>query len=177
MGSNKITNVDIVNSSGTEAPNKYYADNLVHHSQVKPSLQKDVFSHLMSNVLEWTDLIDGGNSFNMTKISNLLSSKGNFHSYNHKVVYTTFIKNAQGGYKYKMGVQCYPLLLNADYTLCIEILKSDYQLWHKAKVSVDWATSQGLKIEYVSVRKFSHRYLDSKKNPEFMYYHRLIINF
>lgn len=49
MGSKKITNVDIVNSSGTDAPNKYYADNLVHHSQVKPSLQKDVFSYLMSN--------------------------------------------------------------------------------------------------------------------------------
>lgn len=76
-----------------------------------------------------------------------------------------------------MGVQCYTLLLNADYTLCIEILNTDYQLWHKAKVSVDRATSQGLTIEYVSVRKFSHRYLDSKKNAVFMYYHRLIINF
>jgi len=69
--------VEIVNPSGTDAPNKYYADNLVLHSQVKPSHQKDVFSYLMSNVLEWTDLIDGGNSFNLTKISNLSSSKGN----------------------------------------------------------------------------------------------------
>ena len=37
----------------------------------------------MSNVLQWTDLIDGGNSFNMTKIADLSSSQGNFHSYNH----------------------------------------------------------------------------------------------
>lgn len=81
MGSNKITNVDIVNLSGTNAPNKYYVDKLVHLSQVKPSHQKDVFSYLMSNVLEWTDLTDGGN-----KISNLSSFKGNFHSYNNKVI-------------------------------------------------------------------------------------------
>ena len=27
------------------------------------------------------------------------------------------------------------------------------------------------------MRKFSNRYLDSKNNPAFMYYHRLIINF
>lgn len=75
-----------------------------------------------------------------------------------------------------MGVQCYTLLLNADNTLCIEILNTDYQLWHKAKVSVHRAASQGLTIGNVSVRKFSHSYLDSKENPEFMYYYRLIIN-
>ena len=40
----------------------------------------------------------------------------------HKVIYTTIIKNAQGGYKYKMGIQCFPLTKDDDYTLCIEIL-------------------------------------------------------
>ena len=62
-----------------------------------------------------------------------------------------------------MGINIYTLLLTADYTLCIEILNTDYQLWHKAKVSVDRATSKGLTIGSVSVKKFSHRYLDSKK--------------
>ena len=44
----------------------------ISHSHVKPSHQKHQFGYLMSNVLEWTDFIDGGNSFNMTKIANLL---------------------------------------------------------------------------------------------------------
>ena len=54
----------------------------------------------MKNTLEWSDLIPGGNSFNMVKISDLSPDKANFHSYNHKVIYTTSL----GGYKYKMGM-------------------------------------------------------------------------
>lgn len=76
-----------------------------------------------------------------------------------------------------MGIQCYTLLLNVDHTLFIEILNADYQLWHKAQVSVDRDTSQGLTIGNVSVRKFNLRYINSKNLSEFMYYHRLIINF
>ena len=148
----------------------------INKSHIKPSHQKDQFGYLMSNESEWTDLIDGGNSFNMTKTADLSSFKSNFHSYNKTVIYTTIIENAQGGYKYKMGIQCYSLLLNADYTLCTEILNTDYQLWRKAKVSIDRATSRGLTIGNVSVGKFSHDYLDSKNNKEFMYYHSLIIN-
>ena len=32
----------------------------------------------MSNVLQWTNFIDDGNSFNLTKIADLSSSQGNF---------------------------------------------------------------------------------------------------
>lgn len=113
----------------------------------------------------------------MTKIADLSKFQGIFHSNNRKVIYTTIIKNSQGGYKYKMGVQCYTVQLNVDYTLCIEIPNTDYQLWHKPKISVDKSTSQALTIGKLSVRKFSHDYLDSKNNKEFMYYHRVIINF
>ena len=33
----------------------------------------------MKNTLEWSDLIPGGNSFNMVKISDLSPDKANFH--------------------------------------------------------------------------------------------------
>ena len=121
--------------------------------------------------------IDGGNSFNITKIDNLLPSQTNFHDYNHKVLYTTIIKNSQGGYKYKMGINFYRLAANTDYTLCLEILNRDYQLWHKSQISVDKGTSQGLTTGNASVRKLSHRYSDSKGQTQFMYYHRIIVNF
>ena len=61
--------------------------------------------------------------------------------------------------------------------MCMEILNTDYQLWHKSQISVDKGTSTGLTIGNVSVRKLSHRYLDTKNQPKFMYYHRIIVNF
>ena len=106
----KIKNLNDEPKSGTDGVNKNYVDSAISHSHVKPSRQKDQFGYLISNVLQWTDLIDGGNSFSVTKIADLSRSQGNFHSYNHKVIYTTIIKNKQGGYKYKMGVQCYTLI-------------------------------------------------------------------
>ena len=156
LNNNKIINLSKP-TQDNEAVTKDYADKLVHHTAVQPSHYKDEFSYLMSSSNQWTDEIDGGNSFNITKIDNLPPSKGNFHDYNHKVLYTTIIKNSQGGYKYKMGINFYRLTANADYTLCLEILNTDYQLWPKSQISVDKGTSTGLTIGNVGVRKLSHR--------------------
>ena len=46
-----------------------------------------------------------------------------------------------------------------------------------SQISVDKGTSQGLTIGNVGVRKLSHRYSDSKGQTQFMYYHRIIVNF
>lgn len=72
----------------------------------------------MKNTLEWSDFIPGGNSFNLVKIGDLSPDEGTFHSFNHKVIYTTITKNAQGGYKYKVGIQCFPLT-KISITLCV----------------------------------------------------------
>ena len=176
VGNNKIINLSKP-TQDNDAVNKDYADKLVHHTAVQPSHYNNQFSYLMSSSDQWTDEIDGGNSFNITKIDNLPPSKGNFHDYNHKVLYTTIIKNSQGGYKYKMGINFYRLTANTDYKLCLEILNTDYQLWHKTQISVDKGTSTGLTIGNVGVRRLSHRYSDSKGQTQFMYYHRIIVNF
>ena len=161
----------------SDATTKEYVDSQLHVSQVQPSHYKNQFSYLMSSSNQWTDEIDGGNSFNITKIDNVPASKGNFHDYNHKVLYTTIIKNSPGGYKYKMGINFYRLTANTDYTLCLEILNTDHQLWHKTQISVDKGTSTGLTIGNVGVRKLSHRYSNSKGQTQFRYYHRIIVNF
>ena len=46
-----------------------------------------------------------------------------------------------------------------------------------SQITVDKGTSTGLSIGNVSVRKLSHRYSDSKGQTQFMYYHRIIVNF
>ena len=176
VGNNKIKNLSNP-THDNEAVTKDYVDKIVHRTAVQPSLYKDEFSYLMSSGSQWTDEIDGGNSFFIRRIGDLTPSKGNFHDYNHKVIFIGINKNSQGGYKYKMGINFYRLTANTGYTLCLEILNTDYQLWHKSQISVDKGTSTGLSIGNVSVRKLSHKYLDSKNQPKFMYYHRLIVNF
>ena len=66
---------------------------------------------------------------------------------------------------------------DVDYTLRIEILITDYQLWHESRISIDKVKSKGLTIGDVFVKKFSHRYIDSSNSIEFMYYHNVIVNF
>ena len=176
IGGNKIINLEDP-ASDSDAVTKKYVDSQLHQTQVQPSHYKDKFAFLMSSTNQWTDEIDNRTSFIPKKIANLSTKKGNFHDYNHKVLYTAILKNFQGGYKYKMGLNFFRLTGGADYTLCLEILNTDYQLWHKAQISVDNTSSQGLQLGNVSVRKLQHSFIDSKDQTQYMYYHRVIINF
>ena len=151
MSGHKIVNLEDP-ASDSDAVNKKYMNDHTHKAQVQPSHYKDEFSYLISSASEWTDEITTGTSFNMKKIEDLPPSKGNFHDYNHKVIYMVIVKNSQGGYKYKMGINFYRLPKNFDYTLCLEILNTDYELWHKTQISDDRGTSQGLSIENVGVK-------------------------
>ncbi|CAH3196716.1 unnamed protein product, partial [Porites evermanni] len=183
LNNNKIVNLKNlgVPTQDNEAVNKGYVDNLVHHTAVQPSHYKDEFSYLMSSGAQWTDETDGGNSFVITKIGDLAPNKGNFHDYNHKVIYASIGKQFLDGiiqkYIYKMGINFYRLTANTEYTLCLEILNTDYNLWNNTQISVDKGTSKGLSIGNVIVKKLSHRYTDSNKLTKVMYYHRIIINF
>lgn len=151
------------------AVNKQYLE----QSHVKPTPKTDLFAYLMKDKMEWSDEAPGGNSFDMVRIADLLPDKGNIHPYSHKVIYITMVKNLEGGYRYKMSIQCFRLTKDIHYSLCLEIMITDYQLWHKTIITVDKATSKGLTICNVYVKKFSHRFAGSN----FMYYHRVIDNF
>ena len=176
VGGNKIINLQYP-SSEADAANKKYIDDHLHQSQVQPSHYKDEFAFLMTNPTQWTDEIGERTSFVPKRIADLPQNKGNFHDFNHKVLYIDILKNFQGGYKYKIGLNFYRLVGGADYTLCLEILNTDYQLWHKTQISVDDNTSQGLQLGNVSVKKLQHRFTDSRGQTQFMYYHRVLINF
>ena len=174
-GGNKIINIGkpLQNS---DAATKDYVDKLVHSTAVQPSHYNNQFAYLMSSGAQWTDEIDSGNSFILNRIDNLPQNKGNFHDYNHKVIYMYIVKNKQQ-YKYKMGINFYQLPANTDYTLCLEKLNTDYTLWNKTQISVDKGTLTGLSIGNVGIRKLSHRYTDSTGKTQTMYYHRIIVNF
>ena len=176
LNNNKIINLSKP-TQDNEATTKDYVDKLVHHTAVQPSHYNDQFAYLMSSGAAWTDEIVNETSFVINKIEDLPPNQGNFYEYNHKVIYMYIIKNRQGQYKYKMGINFYSLPKNTDYTLCLEILNTDYNLWDKTQISVDKGTSTGLSIGNVGIRKLSHRYTDSKGQTKVMYYHRIIVNF
>ena len=170
MVNNKITNLADPQSD-KDAIHKQYLEK----SHVKPSHYNNEFKYLMTNKLRRTDL--QADSFDITKIDNLMPQDGNYHQYNHKVLYTTIIKDKQGGYSYKMGINCYQLDKDKDYTLCIEILNSDYQLWHKSVATIDKTTSQGVSIAGFTVQTFSHWYTYNSGRVAYMYYIKIIVNF
>ena len=175
VGNNKIINLSKP-TQDNEAATKNYVDKLVQKNAVQPSHYKNEFAYLMSSGSQWTDEIDGGVSFVINRIDDLPPNKGNFHDYNHKVIYMYILK-IKSKYKYKMGINFYRLPANTDYTLCLEILNTDYNLWNNTQISVDKGTSKGLSIGNVSVKKLSHRYTDSTGKTQTMYYHRIIVNF
>ena len=76
-----------------------------------------------------------------------------------------------------MGINFYRLVANTDYTLCLELLNTDYKLWNKSQISVVKGSSTGLSIGNESIKKLSHIYTDSKGQSQTMYYHRIIVNF
>ena len=85
-------------TDATDAVNKQYLEK--YH--VKPSHYNNEFKYLMTNKLALTDL--QADSFDITKIDSLMPQDGTYHQYNRKVLYTTIIKDQQGGYSYKMGI-------------------------------------------------------------------------
>ena len=77
MVKNKIINLGDP-TDATDAVNKQYLEK----SHVKPSYYNNEFKYLMTNKLAWTDL--QADSFDITKIDNLMPQDGNYHQYTTK---------------------------------------------------------------------------------------------
>ena len=76
---------------------------------IKPSDHTNRFAYLMepaNDLLQWTDLLT--NSIALNSID-LEATSGNYHSYNKKVIFASIRKNSEGGYKWRLAIQCYPL--------------------------------------------------------------------
>ena len=138
MVKNKIINLgdptDATDAINLRTLNKHF---------IKPSDHTNRFAYLMdptNGLLQWTDLLT--DSIAIISIGDLNATSGNYHTYNKKVIFASIKKNSEGGYK-----RCYPLQKDKEYTLCLEILTTDYQLWHKSVITVDITTSQGVTVK------------------------------
>ena len=77
----------------------------------------------MSSGSQWTDEIDGGNSYTIKSIADLDPSKGNFHNYNHKrklsFSYTDSLSKTQTMYYHRIIVNFRKLLVSNKFFLHI----------------------------------------------------------
>ena len=124
MGNKEITNLaDPINT--TDDVNLKTLNTYI----TKPSDHTNRFAYLTNptnGLLQWTDLLT--NSIAVNSIGDLNATSGNYHTYNKKVIFASLRKNSQGVYKWRLAIQCYPLQRDKEYTLCLEILTTNYQL-------------------------------------------------
>lgn len=73
-----------------------------------------------------------------------------------------------------MGIQCFRLVKDIHYTLRLEIMITNYQLWHKTIFTVDKATTKGLTIGNVYVK---NSLTDLLVVILIMYYYGVMVNF
>ena len=171
MVKNKIINLgdptDATDAINLRTLNKHF---------IKPSDHTNRFAYLMdptNGLLQWTDLQT--DSITLNSIGDLNATSGNYHTYNKKVIFASIKKNSEGGYKWRLAIQCYRLQKDKEYTLCLEILTTDYKLWHKSVMTVDTTTSQGVTVKNWHVNKYSHEYRTSSNQVKYMYYHKLLV--
>ena len=171
MVKNKIINLgdttDATDAINLRILNKHF---------IKPSDHTNRFAYRMDptiGLLQWTDLLF--DSIALNSIGDLNATSGNYHTYNKKVIFASIKKNSEGGYKWRLAIQCYGLQKDKEYTLCLEILTTDYKLWHKSVMTVDTTTSQGVTVKNWHVNKYSHEYRTSSNQVKYMYYHKLLV--
>ena len=175
MNNHKIMNLSPpINNE--DAINKKYLSEYVSGVVMKPVHHKNVFGYAMQKN-QWSEEDSVGDTFDIVKVDDLLPQEGNFHTYNHKVLYMTIKKNSQGGYKWEIGLNVYRLKNGVSYTLCIEFLFGDLALGAKANISVNKSTSTGVTITNTNSRAFQYLYTDNSGNDKTIIYHRLITTF
>ena len=157
MGNNKITGLAEATANG-DGVNLRTLNTCI----TKPSDHTNRFAYLINptnDLLQWTDSLS--DSIALNSIGDLNTTSGNYHTYNKKVINASIKKNSEGGYKWKLAIQCLPLQKDKEYTLCLEILTIDYQLWHKSVITVDKTTGQGVTVKRWHVNKYTHEYKTS----------------
>ena len=73
------------------------------------------------------------------------------------MIFASIYRKNSEGYKWRLAIQCYPHQKDKEYTLCVEILTTDYQLSHKSVITVDTTISQGVTVKRWHVNKYEYK--------------------
>ena len=132
--------------------NKLYVDKAIVKSSIKPnSIPDNVFKYLMNDTNEWSS------EYNI-KVHSFLDLSESPHSWNKRVLSITPLKDDGNNYQFRLGIQCFPLDNNQEYTLSIEMYNKDYETWNRQLTYINADTAW---IESYHTQKFQHHYQEN----------------
>ena len=163
MNDHRITGLSNLPNADDEATNKKYVDTHISKSNIKPShTPKNVFQYLMNDVNEWSTEYD----VKEENFSNLAESP---HSWDKRVLNITPIKNGRN-YRFRLGLQMFPMKTNEIYSLIVELYNRDYKTWQRQET---YLNGTGMWVKSSNTTQFQHRYGSSGD----LYYTKTLIKF
>ena len=163
INQHKIINA-IEPTDDLDVSNKLYTDNQIIKSNIKPnSIPKNVFKYLMDDVNEWSS------EYNI-KVLNFSDMTESPHYWNKRILNITPLKDEKNNYRFRLGIQCFPLDNNKEYTLSIEMYNKDYETWNRQLTYINADTAW---IEGYHTQKFQHHYQENGV----IYYTKTLIRF
>ena len=144
--------------------NKWYVDKAIVKSSIKPnSIPDNVFNFLMNDTNEWSS------EYNI-KVHSFLDLSESPHLWNKRVLSITPLKDDGNNYRFRLGIQCFRLENNKEYTLVIELYNKDFETW---KRQLTFVNGNGVWVENHHTQKFQHQY---EENGD-IYYSKTLIKF
>ena len=146
MNDKRITGLTNPPNADDEATNKKYVNDVISKANIKPShTPKNVFQYLMNDVNEWSS------EYNI-KVENFIDMAESPHSWDKRVLSITPIKMGVN-YRYRLGLQMYPLKTNESYSLIIELYNRDFKTWQRQETYIN---GTGVWVENSNTTKFQH---------------------
>ena len=163
MNNNQITGLTNPPSADDHASNKKYIDDTISKSLIKPShAPKNAFKYLMDDVNEWSS------EYNI-KVGNFIDLAESPHSWNKRVLNITPIKDG-ANYRFRLGLQMFPMKTNESYSLVVELYNRDFKTWERQET---FCQGTGIWLKSHNTTKFQHRYGSSGD----LYYTKTLIKF
>ena len=163
MNGNNITGLSDPPGVDDQATNKQYVDSQISKANIKPShTPKNVFKYLMNDVNEWST------EYNV-KVENFTDLAESPHSWDKRVLNITPIKDGVN-YRFRLGLQMFPMKTNETYSLIVELYNRDFKTWGRQETYINGA---GLWVKSYNTTKFQHRYGSSGD----LYYTKTLVKF
>ena len=163
MNGNHISGLTDLPNSDDQATNKQYVDDNIRKANIKPShTPKNVFKYLMNDVNEWSSEYN----IKVLSFSDLAESP---HSWDKRVLNITPVKDG-ANYRFRLGLQMFPMKTNETYSLIVEVYNRDYKTWERQETYVN---GTGLWVKSYNTAKLQYRYGSSGH----LYYTKTLIKF
>ena len=162
MNDKRITGLTNPPNADDEATNKKYVNDVISKANIKPShTPKNVFQYLMNNVNEWST------EYNV-KVENFSNLAESPHSWDKRVLNITPVKDGRN-YRFRLGLQMFPMKTNETYSLIVELYNRDYKTWQRQETFVN---GTGMWVKSYNTAKLQYRYGSSD-----LYYTKTLIKF